>query len=224
MENHLVEGCRRDVSRNRSNKSVESDNLRGYMIVYLSFFPFSLDMKRLEAPRPKGASIPPRRRIPVSNSRKISGGKTTMTSDPCFRVWITISETTTKQRRRPPCACPECPESKDATLKRKRLLCAPSNDVSRLPMCQFIWSFRDVGLQRTDVCNWTCPICHFRKQPRKSRTSLETLLALLHCRSSPGNTKISSASLLRHWSTWCKANSRVTSSPIPSWTAGTETC
>jgi len=81
---------------------------------------------RLVDPHSRGAS--PRRRIPVSKSKKTKGGRTTMTTDPCSKVWITMSETTTKQRRR---LLPDYPiVSKDATLKRKRLLCVPFNDVS----------------------------------------------------------------------------------------------
>ena len=86
---------------------------------------WSLWIYRLEVPHSRGAS--PRLWIPLSNSRKTKGGRTTMTTDPCSQVWITMSGTTTKRRSR------DYPiGSRDATPRRKPPLCAPFNDVSSL--------------------------------------------------------------------------------------------
>ena len=80
---------------------------------------------RLEVPHSRGVNPrPPWTRL--SNSRKTKGGRTTMTTDPCSQVWITMSGTTTKRW-----LCRDYPIGfRDATPRRKRLLCAPFNDVS----------------------------------------------------------------------------------------------
>lgn len=104
----------------------------GYLIVFSGIY-------RLEVPHSSVAS-PRRLWIPLSNSRKTKGGRTTTTTDPCSQIWITMSGTTTAAAKRQLCRGYPIGSS-DATRRRKRLLCAPFNDVSFCPMIYLCLSF-----------------------------------------------------------------------------------